>query len=134
VVWMPEPQMCGIEHCPYEFSFGQTATTKRPTERSRHDPSLRHRPVCAIVLGRDHPGKSLICEIVKLLPFEEGSFQYRVRSADEKHDRTASESSLTLVANGNGLRNKRPMQQHAINRDIQNRDIQNRDIQRKLHQ
>jgi hypothetical protein len=77
-------------------------------------------------LGMIHPGKSLICEIVQLLPFEEGSFQYRVRSADEKHDRTASESSLTLIADGNfgGLGNKRPTQEHAINRDIR----------RKLHQ
>src|SRR5215210_8889386 len=48
-------------------------------------------------LGMIHPGKSLICEIVQLLPFDEGSFQYRVKSLEEKHDRRASESDLTLL-------------------------------------
>jgi hypothetical protein len=51
-------------------------------------------------LGMIHPGKSLICEIVQLLPFDEGSFQYRVKSMDEKHHRRAGESALTLLADG----------------------------------
>jgi hypothetical protein len=49
-------------------------------------------------LGMIHPGKSLICNIVQLLPYDEGSFQYRVKSLDEKHDRRSGESTLTLVA------------------------------------
>jgi hypothetical protein len=50
-------------------------------------------------LGFIHPGKIVSCEIVQLLPFEEGSFQYRVKSPDEKHHRTASEGALTLLGN-----------------------------------
>lgn len=45
-----------------------------------------------------HPGKLPICKIVQLLPPEEGSFHYRVKSLDEKHHRGASENDLALLA------------------------------------
>ena len=50
-------------------------------------------------LGIIHPGKTVTCHIVELLPVEEGKFHYRVKSADEEHDRRASESDLTLLGN-----------------------------------
>jgi hypothetical protein len=50
-------------------------------------------------LGIIHPGKTVTCHILERLPFEEGNFHYRVKSADEEHDRRASESDLTLLSN-----------------------------------
>jgi hypothetical protein len=44
-----------------------------------------------------HPGKSLACKIVKLLPFEDGfPPQYQVAHGDEGFERRASESDLTI--------------------------------------
>jgi hypothetical protein len=44
-----------------------------------------------------HPGKSIVCTVVQLLPFEDGAFQYRVKCVDEDFDRTASEKDLTAL-------------------------------------
>ena len=35
-----------------------------------------------------------VCEIVRLLPPTEGEFQYRIKSADEPHERVVKESLL----------------------------------------
>jgi hypothetical protein len=44
-----------------------------------------------------HPGKSLLCKIVKLLPFEDGfPPQYQVVHGDEGFERRASESDLSV--------------------------------------
>ena len=51
-----------------------------------------------------HPGKSLICEIVQLLPFEEGQPPtYQVRNSEEDFARRASESELTALNADSGV-------------------------------
>jgi hypothetical protein len=45
-------------------------------------------------LGALQRGKSISCEIVKLLPFEGAHFQYRVKSTDEAFERIAAEHEL----------------------------------------
>lgn len=48
-------------------------------------------------LGTIHQGKSIICKIVQLLPFDGLSFQYRVKGSEESFDRVANEHDLTAV-------------------------------------
>ena len=51
----------------------------------------------SLSLGIFHPSRSLACEIVRLLPFEGVSLQYRVRSSGEVFDRVANEHELTAL-------------------------------------
>jgi hypothetical protein len=44
-----------------------------------------------------HPGTSIVCTVIQLLPFEDGAFQYRVKCFNEDFDRTASEKNLTAL-------------------------------------
>jgi hypothetical protein len=39
-------------------------------------------------------GKSITCQVLQIMPFEGGSFQYRVRGQDERFDRIAREHEL----------------------------------------
>jgi hypothetical protein len=48
-------------------------------------------------LGIFHPDKSVACEIVQLLPFEDDGFKYRLRCRDESFDRAANEGDLTAT-------------------------------------
>jgi hypothetical protein len=48
-------------------------------------------------LGIFHPDKYLSCEILQLLPFAGGCFQYRVKSTVEAFDRVANEHDLTAL-------------------------------------
>jgi hypothetical protein len=48
-------------------------------------------------LGIFHPDKSLLCEVVQLLPFEGTCLQYRVKSSAEAFHRVANEHDLALV-------------------------------------
>jgi hypothetical protein len=51
-----------------------------------------------VSLAPYHPGKVLACTVMQLLPFEDGAFQYRIKSADEDFERIASEKDLTALA------------------------------------
>jgi hypothetical protein len=51
-----------------------------------------------VSLSPIHPGKSLVCEIMKLLPFVDGQpAEYQIRNSTEDFDRRASESDLTAL-------------------------------------
>lgn len=40
-------------------------------------------------------GDMIACEVTKLLPTENDEFQYRIKGANEPHERVAKESQLT---------------------------------------
>jgi hypothetical protein len=51
-----------------------------------------------VSLSPIHPGKSLVCEIIKLLPFVDGQpAEYQVRNSTENFDRRASEVYLIAL-------------------------------------
>jgi hypothetical protein len=51
-------------------------------------------------LGPVQPGKFLVCEVVKLLPLEDGHPpKYQVRNSEENFDRRVSESDLSGASN-----------------------------------
>ncbi len=48
--------------------------------------------IYTVPFGRGH---MIACEVTKLLPNENDEFRYRIKSANEPHERVAKESQLT---------------------------------------
>jgi hypothetical protein len=78
----------------------QSPEADRAIERTSPEllPSVRPRfhlgQNVRLSLGALQRGKSISCEIVKLLPFEGAHFQYRVKRTDEAFERIAAEHEL----------------------------------------
>ena len=76
----------------------ELANTERDMEPER-PPTEGHRfqvgQNVRLSLGAIHRGRSVTCKIVKLLPYDGASYQYRAKSTDEEFERTAGEHVLS---------------------------------------